>query len=230
MKLLVDVGNTALKCALADGVTITHINTAAIPWSQLECILIASVRDNQELADLILLAQAHQVPTHRASVQASCAQICCAYPEFQNLGIDRWLVVLAAAHHYANQHVIIVDAGTATTVDIVSKQKLHLGGWIIPGIDLMMHSITERAEKVFQGTSPSFELALGKDTPAAVSQGCLAASIGLVNVAKQQLEEASLTVCTGGYGELLQKSLTQSVFHDDFIFKGLLIWYQNQEF
>ncbi len=51
----------------------------------------------------------------------------------ETLGVDRWLACLAA-HRIYQQDVVVVDAGTAITVDIVTGNGTHLGGYIIPGI------------------------------------------------------------------------------------------------
>ena len=49
------------------------------------------------------------------------------------LGVDRWLACLAA-HRTYQQDVVVIDAGTAITLDIVTSNGIHLGGYIIPGI------------------------------------------------------------------------------------------------
>ena len=53
------------------------------------------------------------------------------------LGVDRWLAILAAAFKlYPQKNVLIIDAGTATTVDLLAKSGVHQGGWILPGITI----------------------------------------------------------------------------------------------
>ncbi|KPV94331.1 Type III pantothenate kinase [Pseudoalteromonas sp. P1-9] len=224
MKLLVDVGNTALKLALYKNDEITFIGQQEFNWQDINQVLIASVRSNQQLDNLISNANERGVEVITAKVSAQQNGISCAYQQFHNLGIDRWLVVLAAAHLYAGQSAIIVDAGTATTVDILIDGKTHQGGWIIPGIDLMMESITSRAEKVFASEQVSFENTVGINTPEALSYGCLAASLGLVAQARRLFGDNIRVLCTGGYGKLLSEHLENGEFIEDLVLRGLVAY------
>ncbi len=227
MKLLVDAGNTALKYAYQANDELIKINHHEIDWCTVEVVLISSVRDSDLLEKLRETAKQHQVPVYTASVTANSGRVICGYKQFQNLGIDRWLAVLAVDKLYPNEAVVVIDSGTATTIDIVDTNHHHLGGWIIPGIDLMMESIVAKAEKVFHNTQPQFDFTIATNTPAAVSEGSLTATLGMVEMAKQKLARPCRIVCTGGYGNLLHQHIATSQLHDDLVFQGLLVWYVN---
>ncbi|WP_352284776.1 type III pantothenate kinase, partial [Pseudoalteromonas sp. Q18-MNA-CIBAN-0097] len=78
-----------------------------------------------------------------------------AYEHVGNLGIDRWLALIAGFTLYPNTACIVVDAGTATTIDVLDSEGLHLGGWILPGLDLMTSSLTQNTQRVFDdGKTP----------------------------------------------------------------------------
>jgi len=224
MKLLVDVGNTALKLALYQAGKITFIEQQALDWQSITQVLIASVRANAKLDQLITNAKANNVETIFAQVTAEHKGVSCAYPEFQNLGIDRWLVVLAAAHLYPKTSSIVIDAGTATTVDVLIDGSVHKGGWIIPGIDLMMESITTRAEKVFANEDVIFDNKVGINTPEALSFGCLAANLGLVQQVRALFGKNIRVLCTGGYGKLLSEHIENSEFIEDLVLRGLVAY------
>jgi pantothenate kinase type III len=64
-----------------------------------------------------------------------------AYPKHNKLGVDRWLAMLAAYHYY-NAPVCIVSCGSALTLDIVDSQGQHLGGMIMPGLNLMQQALS----------------------------------------------------------------------------------------
>ena len=61
-----------------------------------------------------------------AEVSAEAAGVTCGYKDFHQLGVDRWLALVAAYRKYAKP-IIVVDAGSAVTIDIVDGDGLHLG-------------------------------------------------------------------------------------------------------
>ncbi|MFC2048148.1 type III pantothenate kinase [Chloroflexota bacterium] len=126
----------------------------------------------------------------------------------REVGTDR-VANAAAAHRLYSGPVIIVDVGTATTFDIVSKEGDHLGGAIAPGI-------TTAVEALFMRTAalPRVELirpkhAIGTNTIAAMQSGIVFGYVGLIEgiVARiqQELEEKATVVATGGYAELIAR-------------------------
>ncbi|GEK10579.1 type III pantothenate kinase [Pseudoalteromonas peptidolytica] len=230
MKLLIDVGNTAVKYAVADEDNIRVVKENDIEWHKITSIICSQVGKGTNLQAINSRAAEFAIPLEQAYVSSARAGVTCAYPAFQNLGIDRWLTVLAAHALYPTQDVIVIDSGTATTVDVVTAQGQHLGGWIVPGLDLMTTSITARAERVFCDDNTPFLAEFAKNTPEAVKNGALAAMIGLVQSAKLQLDNKSaLVLCTGGYGKLIKQHVDLAVFDDLLVFKGLLVWWKNPQ-
>ena len=124
----------------------------------------------------------------------------------REVGPDR-IANAAAAHHLYNGPVIVIDVGTATTFDTVSKEGDYLGGAIAPGI-------ANAAEALFERTAalPRVELvppqqAIGTNTIAALQSGIIFGYVGLVEgiVARiqQELDEKATVVATGGYAKLV---------------------------
>ncbi len=129
----------------------------------------------------------------------------------REVGADR-IVDAAAAHYLYRGPVIVVDLGTATTFDTVSKEGDYLGGAIAPGI-------STAAEALFTRTAmlPRVELvrpkqAIGTNTIAAMQSGIVFGYVGLVEgvVARiqQELGEKAKVVATGGYAGLIAKETT----------------------
>ncbi|TMN33781.1 type III pantothenate kinase [Pseudoalteromonas sp. S2755] len=230
MKLLIDVGNTAVKYALEHEGHISPVKGNNIEWHKLTAIICSQVGKGTGLQWVESRASEFGLVLEQAQVSASRAGVTCAYPTFQNLGIDRWLAVLAAHDLYPEQDVIVIDSGTATTVDVVTAEGKHLGGWIVPGIDLMISSITARAERVFCDDNTPFASEFAENTSEAVKNGALAATLGLVHRAKQLLSnESALVLCAGGYGELIKNHIESAVFDDLLVFKGLSVWWKNPQ-
>lgn len=70
------------------------------------------------------------------------------YNPSRNLGKDRIADALFAAHFYPAKNVIIIDAGTAITVDLLTKDKIFKGGVIFPGTDLQLKALAENTSRL----------------------------------------------------------------------------------
>jgi len=148
----------------------------------------------------------------------------------REVGADR-IVNAVAAHHLYRGAVIIIDLGTATTFDIVSKEGDYLGGAIAPGI-------ATAAEALFEQTAmlPRVELTrskhvIGTNTIAAMQSGIIFGYVGLIEgmVARIQHElgEKAMVVATGGYAELIARETSViDVVNPDLILIGLRLIYQ----
>ena len=105
----------------------------------------------------------------------------------ERVGVDRLLCCLAA-FNMAEQACIVVDAGTAITVDFVDGQGVHHGGAIAPGVAAMLQGLGEAAPALPKLTAPD-ALAIstpqaepwGADTEPAMAVGVRAAAVGLVH-------------------------------------------------
>ncbi|MBQ4844818.1 MULTISPECIES: type III pantothenate kinase [unclassified Pseudoalteromonas] len=228
MRLLIDVGNTAVKVGIQQQGKITRIDEVDIPWQHIEEIVVAQVGSSNLLRAIELKAQQHGIELRHACVSPELGAIKCAYKQYQNLGIDRWLTVIAAHYLYDSKDCVIIDSGTATKVDVVTRAGGHLGGWILPGLDMMIASLLANTEKVFSDDVSVFEQSLGLNTPNAVKNGALVATLGAVysGIARLPCDFSQVQVIfAGGYGELLQQHFDKpSVFVDDLVLRGLNYW------
>ncbi|OCQ18726.1 pantothenate kinase [Pseudoalteromonas luteoviolacea] len=235
MRLLVDVGNTAVKVATEQGGQITMISEAAIPWQNITEVLIAQVGRNDDLAPILRQARARNIPHLSASVSATLGDLICAYPEFKNLGIDRWLTVVASYHLFPNKACVIVDSGTATKVDVLDDKGRHQGGWILPGLDMMIESLVSNTQQVFSDEHTKFDVTLGTNTPNAVKNAALSATVALAQQAITQVKQNAAAeqfqlIFAGGYGELIQQHLDSSgIYFDDLVMQGLVFWRKYQQ-
>lgn len=225
--LLVDVGNTSAKyCLLTDSCyqLITSFDALQVIDS-IDALVIASVSDNPEVDQLRDKALASNISVQNVEVMPESFGITCGYPNYQNLGIDRWLAVIAAELLYPQENLVIVDAGTAMTVDFLTANKKHLGGWIIPGIDLMQEAIVNKAPNVFK-TDQCVQETFATDTPSAVFNGCVVACestiYSAVELFSQKVGSNIRVLLTGGNaGLLLNRLKIESVEQQNLIFIGL---------
>jgi type III pantothenate kinase len=100
-----------------------------------ERCLLASVLDasRQQTLDACLAARFGEAVTRCVAERERCGVIN-AYEEPGRLGVDRWLALLGAASLAAGDYLII-DAGSAITLDLLRADGRHLGGAILPGLN-----------------------------------------------------------------------------------------------
>ncbi|WP_105188639.1 type III pantothenate kinase [Pseudoalteromonas sp. T1lg48] len=231
MKLLIDAGNTALKMMLASGCEQMQALTpqatpSAVPWAQVDEVVISAVADSDALSALLKEAEDHGVGVRRAKVTAKWQHLSCAYDNYHTLGIDRWLAVIAGYCANPNDYTLVVDAGTALTLDIIDDAHNHLGGYILPGLTLSEHSIVSRAEKVFTVDDLVAQPGPGRSTPAAVKNGALIGALGAIEYALAHHcrgREVQLLL-TGGDGLALHQHLGQGIYRPHLVFEGLWQW------
>ena len=126
----------------------------------------------------------------------------------REVGADR-IVNAAAAHHLYGGPVIVVDLGTATTFDTVSREGDYLGGAIAPGIVTGAEALFTQAAMLPRVELTRPEHAIGTNTIAAMQSGVIFGYVGLIEgiVARiqQELGEKAKVVATGGVAELIAK-------------------------
>ncbi len=126
----------------------------------------------------------------------------------REVGADR-IVNAAAAHHLYSGSVIIVDLGTATTFDTISKEGDYLGGAIAPGIVISAEALFARTAALRRVELVRPKSAIGTNTITAMQSGIVFGYVGLIEgiVARiqEELGEKALVVATGGYAGLIAR-------------------------
>lgn len=242
MMLLLDLGNTRLKWVLAEpgasswrargtfGWSEPTANLAEA-WSELRQpsrIVGASVagaaRENQvgELTERLL----SQSPQWVRTPAAACG-VRNAYAEPGNLGIDRFLAMVAA---YADGCVpcILASVGTAVTLDALDRDGRHLGGLIAPGPQLMQQSLRQATAQV-RPEHPGQILELADSTADAVVSGCWQAVAGLIDrfndrMASRWDDQATLILDGGDAPPLLPWLSHPARLSQDGVLRGLSVW------
>ena len=147
----------------------------------------------------------------------------------REVGADR-IVNAVAAHQLYGGPVIIIDLGTATTFDTVSKEGDYIGGAIAPGVNTAAEALVTRTALLHRVEFVAPKHAIGTNTVAAMQSGIVFGYVGLIEgiVARIQheLKEKAKVVATGGYAELMGK-LTNviEVVNPDITLIGLRLIY-----
>lgn len=239
MILEFDIGNTALKWRLLDRAgTVADrgslSSVALLPElgsrvAQASRVRVASVAANDTNAALAHWVRSSLgVATELARTQAAFAGLVNSYAEPERLGVDRWLAMLAA-YVPCQSAVLVIDAGTALTVDFINAAGQHLGGYILPGQRLSQSVLLSDTSRVRFAEEVVGCLEPGCSTAEAVRNGALMAQVGVaefaIKQARQLLGAAHSVVLTGGDGEKILDHLDveplRCEFAADLVFDGL---------
>jgi len=152
------------------------------------------------------------------------------YDNPKEVGADRIVNAVAGYERYGGP-LIIVDFGTATTFDAVSKGGEYLGGVITPGIGISMEALFEKAAKL-----PKIELikpstVIGRNTISSMQSGAIYGYAGLVDriveEMRKELDRDTYVVATGGLAELIiPESLTIKEVNPFLTLDGLQIIFE----
>jgi type III pantothenate kinase len=153
------------------------------------------------------------------------------YDNPKEVGADRIVNAVAGYNKYKTA-LVVIDFGTATTFDCVSKKGEYIGGVIIPGIEISLEALSERTAKL-----PKIELikpgnVIAKNTVSAIQSGIIYGYAGMVDAIcekiKQEMGEKTINyIATGGLAHVIAKESTfiQEV-DENLTLKGLKILYE----
>lgn len=128
------------------------------------------------------------------------------YDSPRDVGVDRVADAVAAIQLYGKP-LIIVDLGTATVFDAITREGDYAGGAIAPGLGIASEALFRRAAKLQRVELARPKTAIGPNTVAALQSGIVFGYVGLIEglVArfKEELGADAKVVATGGYAELI---------------------------
>ncbi len=124
----------------------------------------------------------------------------------REVGADR-IANTAAVHTLHGGPAIVLDLGTATTFDVISKDGGYLGGAIAPGLGIAADALVRRTAKLPKVELTFPESAIGKNTVAAMQSGLVIGYVGLVKELvdrlKKELGGNPKVIATGGMAEMI---------------------------
>ncbi|MGQ0528405.1 MAG: type III pantothenate kinase [Panacagrimonas sp.] len=231
--LLLDIGNTRLKWAQIDagqlhpGGAVMHGGDPAAALAALDlaaptAIRIANVTgaDTERAVDQLCRSRWQQ-PARFAHAERECQGLRNGYAQAQRLGVDRWIAMLAA---WTTQRsaCVVVDAGTALTVDVIDAQGQHLGGLIAAGLHTSEKAVLGATRFPTRDTPLKNHAGLGLDTEACVRQGAMLSVLGAIDRACARMPAAQRLI-TGGDAQTLLPFLGENWdLRPDLVLQGLL--------
>lgn len=253
MKLLIDAGNTRIKWALVNDAT-EWLCSGVLPTAQanklaqhiadhfdkyetglqdIQQIWVSNVAGDGIAQHICNIGVGKSTQVHFVAAREIQCGVHNGYSQGSQLGSDRWAALIAAWHGVQGK-CLVVNSGTATTIDTLSEQGEFLGGIILPGVELMQRNLVAATQLKF--TEGQLELTQGEYVPFpltsadALYSGAIQASCGAIERQYTLLNDnnASL-ILSGGSAGLLRPHLNQRLFKgspcvaDNLVLQGLLL-------
>ncbi|RJX33512.1 MAG: type III pantothenate kinase [Oxalobacter sp.] len=232
MLLLVDVGNTMLKWALAENAEaalgqwqergaaahkdIEHLRDVLRGRNISRAIVsnVAGKAIRERLQHLLRAVQAKPFELEWFASVEALGGIRNSYRNPAQLGCDRFAAMVGAHALFPKENLIVTCCGTATTVDAVSADGLFIGGMILPGLGLMASSLARSTAHLPQVAQHSLSFnPFASSTNDAITSGCIAAQIGGIEHAVGLHAKRSgqvLCVLSGGAAKAIAPHLSVS--------------------
>lgn len=149
------------------------------------------------------------------------------------VGSDRIVIAVAALAEY-KAPLILMDLGTATTIEVVEKNNTYIGGVIFPGVRISLDALTSRAAQLPGISLDKPRRVIGKNTVDCMRSGMIfgTASMidGLIERMEQELGYQATIVATGGMAQFITPLCKrQIVLEKDLLLKGLNIIYKKNK-
>lgn len=234
MILLLDIGNSRIKAAMAGDAGIEAVTAIAhdgdpaaallqLPEERPTRIAVANVTGatHEQQIEAVLRTRYGIAPAF-ARTQGEYGGLRLAYAQPQRLGVDRWLMMLALWSE-TREAFGVSGAGTALTYDAVDASGQHLGGFIAAGLSTHLQAVLGATRFGTGQLGEQYSDGLGQDTEACVRQGAFLACLGALEHAARR-HPAPRQVLSGGDGPLLQTWLPDWSARPQLVLEGLLAW------
>jgi len=149
------------------------------------------------------------------------------------VGQDR-LINASAAYYEYKSSLIIIDCGTATTLDVVTSDGKFLGGIICPGLLISAEVLFSKAAQLFQVNLEMPESIIGGNTTDSMKSGLIFGYGGMIDSLIEKLiteikelgENNPKVIITGGLAKKVLPILSNVIYHDDLTLRGLYLFYE----
>jgi type III pantothenate kinase len=233
MNLVIDLGNTLVKCAVFEDSTMVDFFVFKEFDKASASSILAKFKGIRSVILSSVINQSEEVAGFFKHLNFYCFDrnsplpLKNLYQSPESLGYDRIAGAVAGNNRFPDQNVLIIDAGTCLKFDFVNKDNAYLGGAISPGMNMRykaLHTFTAKlplisySEKVeVMGTTTQESITSG------VQQGMLEEIKGRITSLREKYNDLQI-VATGGDWIYFDKEFKNSIFADPYlVLKGLNI-------
>ena len=249
MILVLDVGNSQIYCGVFQQEELIsqfrYASTGQSTSDEIGVFLRSALRENGVDPEAVqIVAISSVVPELNYTLRSCCQKyfslepmilrpglktgLKIAYKDPKEVGSDRIADAMGAIKLFPDRNLVVVDFGTATTVCAITKDRVFLGGNIMPGIRLAMEALEAKTAKM-----PSVEIkptrtAVGKTTTESIQSGLYWSNVGMVRElvsrisAESFADEPPLVIATGGFANLFHREDLFDHVVSDLILVGLI--------
>ncbi len=232
MNLAIDIGNSSAKLGVFEGYTKKYITSI----KQISTEYLADLVKTYGITRMIYSSVAGDNKILKDFSLSSGLNLTCLnsgtripvkieYSTPETLGADRVAGIVGAYNKYGNNNVLLIDAGTAVTFDVLSSEGIYKGGNISPGLSMRFQSLNNYTDKLpLVGPDNKYDI-IGTNTENAIRSGVQQGLIFEINEYIRTFEnlfKALKIVITGGDGELLSGLINRTVdYSPDLVIEGL---------
>ena len=144
------------------------------------------------------------------------------------VGSDRIANAIAATQMYPDENLLVLDLGTATTVDVISAERDYLGGVIIPGLRMSMQALDRGTARLSPVEIRKPEQCLGRSTAASIQSGLYYGHLGALREIMRSVSDDAFegakprVIATGGFSSLFADTDLFDQAIPDLVLRGLL--------
>jgi len=231
--IFIEIGNTSVKAARVIESGYKRLFTIGIHQTKKLDSELSKLRDNERVVLSSVRKDVTQI-VHKHLYRLKIYQITTAetgnvvldYKTPETLGIDRVLACLGAAVNSKENDVIVVDAGTACTIDYMTKNYVYKGGVIMPGLELFKKSMRDFLPELPQVPAEIPASFPGGSTDESIRWGIYGGFINAVQSIVDRYQELGTKLAiylTGGDGEFLSENLKgyKGMYRENLVFDGM---------
>jgi type III pantothenate kinase len=217
--LFVDIGNSAVKWRTCDSEVFTQgvdlFSSKLLP--ETETVWVSAVAH----PDILQKIKTKFTDVKLVEPLKQFGKLTLSYDDPSKLGVDRFLAMLGALERFPDSPLLIIDAGSAVTFDVIDSKGMHQGGLIMPGIKAIRESFPK-----FSTSDLSLKsLALKNNTEGAWRSGTHAMLVSAINTQIQNFElkylSGVVTICGGTAKEILRELPVSVKPFDNLVLDGL---------
>jgi len=156
MNLCIDIGNSRTKLAVYDTdnslikliireeITVAKLDKVLKKY-QIQHVIVSSVKKKQGKYKRILSSK---VKFYMELDATSSVPVSNLYESPETLGRDRLAAVVGASTNFPNSDILVIDAGTCVTYDLIDQHKNYFGGNILPGLEMRFKALAHYTDKL----------------------------------------------------------------------------------
>ncbi len=221
MNLVIDIGNSLTKVAVAEGETIINVDKYEVLSTEVIDRTISKYSPNKAIISNVGKID-KEVASHLISIiptiefnSLTKIPITNNYKTPQTLGLDRIALVVGANYLYSSTNLLVIGCGTAITYDLIDNKSQYHGGAISPGIALRFKSLHQHTANLpLLERVDKFEL-IGSSTSECIESGVLNGVIGEIDYYINRIKEefpSPMIIVTGGDANFFVNKLKNSIF------------------